>query len=263
MLTKSEIEARITPSTVSPSVVRLDGVSVRYRLPIERVPTLKEFAIRWFQRRLVYRDLWALKDISFCVQPGEILGVVGPNGAGKSTLLKVIARVLYPTEGRLVTQGSIAPILELGGGFHPELTGRENIFLYGSLLGRTAAGMKAGFDEVVDFAELWDFIDAPLRTYSSGMQARLAFSVATAEFADVLLVDEVLAVGDLSFKEKCLQRMAGYREQGAAILFVSHDPGVLQRMCERVLWLAKGEQVVVGDAEDVIDNYVRWTKGQD
>jgi ABC-type polysaccharide/polyol phosphate transport system ATPase subunit len=238
------------------TMVSLEDVSVRFRLPVERVATIKEFAIRWFQRRLDYRDLWALKDISFSVEKGEILGVVGPNGAGKTTLLRVIARVLHPSLGRVVTRGNVAPILELGGGFHPELTGRENIYLYGSLLGRTRRQMDEGFEEVVEFSELWDFIDAPLRTYSSGMAARLAFAVATAQFADVILIDEVLAVGDIQFQEKCLDRMDSYRQQGATIIFVSHDPGVIQRMCERTLLLSAGEKNMLGPSREVVEfNY--------
>jgi ABC-type polysaccharide/polyol phosphate transport system ATPase subunit len=236
-------------------MVALEDVSVRFRLPVEKVTTIKEFAIRWFQRRLEYRDLWALRDINFSVKRGEILGVVGPNGAGKTTLLKVIARVLHPTQGRVVTRGNVAPILELGGGFHPELTGRENVYLYGSLLGRTRREMDEGFEEVVEFAELWDFIDAPLRTYSSGMSARLAFAVATAEFADVILIDEVLAVGDIQFQEKCLERMDVYRQRGATIIFVSHDPGVIGRMCEQTLLLEGGKISTLGYSSDVIERY--------
>ncbi|MGD8849834.1 MAG: ABC transporter ATP-binding protein, partial [Anaerolineales bacterium] len=200
-------------------------------------------------------DLWALRDINFSVKRGEILGVVGPNGAGKTTLLKVIARVLHPTQGRVVTRGNVAPILELGGGFHPELTGRENVYLYGSLLGRTRREMDEGFEEVVEFAELWDFIDAPLRTYSSGMSARLAFAVATAQFADVILIDEVLAVGDIEFQEKCLERMDAYRQRGATIVFVSHDPGVIGRMCEQTLLLEGGKISTLGYSSDVIERY--------
>jgi ABC-type polysaccharide/polyol phosphate transport system ATPase subunit len=180
---------------------------------------------------------------------------VGPNGAGKTTLLKVIARVLHPTQGRVVTRGNVAPILELGGGFHPELTGRENVYLYGSLLGRTRREMDEGFEEVVEFAELWDFIDAPLRTYSSGMSARLAFAVATAQFADVILIDEVLAVGDIEFQEKCLERMDAYRQRGATIVFVSHDPGVIGRMCEQTLLLEGGKISTLGYSSDVIERY--------
>jgi ABC-2 type transport system ATP-binding protein len=236
--------------------IDLQNVSVRFRLPVERVSTVKEYAIRWLQRRLVYRDLWALHDVSFQVGRGEIFGVVGVNGAGKTTLLKVIARVLHPTEGRVRVSGSVAPILELGGGFHPELTGKENVYLYGSLLGWTRKKLDEGFGKIVDFAELWDFIDAPLRTYSSGMTARLAFAVATAKYADVILVDEVLAVGDIRFQEKCLERIERYRSEGSTIVVVSHDPGLITRMCSRAIWLSNGETGSLGSANEVVDQYV-------
>lgn len=236
--------------------VALQDVSVCFRLPVERVATVKEFAIRWMQRRLQYRDLWALREVTISADRGEIFGVVGVNGAGKSTLLKVMARVLHPTSGRVITRGSVAPILELGSGFHPELTGRENVFLYGSLLGRTRSEMELEFDDVVDFAELWDFIDAPLRTYSNGMVARLAFAVATARFADVILIDEVLAVGDIQFQEKCLARMNAYRDRGATIVFVSHDPAVIERMCQRAMLISQGSVNEIGPAGQIVGRYV-------
>jgi ABC-type polysaccharide/polyol phosphate transport system ATPase subunit len=178
--------------------------------------------------------------------------VVGANGAGKTTLLKVIARVLHPTEGRVQVEGTVAPILELGGGFHPELTGKENVYLYGSLLGWTRKELDGGFGEIVDFAELWDFIDAPMRTYSSGMTARLAFAVATARYADVILVDEVLAVGDIQFQEKCLERIEQYRSEGSTIVVVSHNPELIRRMCQQVLWLFQGSNIGWGKPEDVM-----------
>ncbi len=238
------------------SAIDLQDVSVCFRLPIERVSTVKEYAIRWLQRKLEYRDLWALRRVTFSVGRGEIFGVVGANGAGKTTLLKVIARVLHPTEGRVRVSGSVAPILELGGGFHPELTGRENVYLYGSLLGWTRRALDEGFGDIVDFAELWDFIDAPLRTYSSGMTARLAFAVATAKYAEVILVDEVLAVGDVQFQEKCLARIEQYREAGSTIMVVSHNPELITRMCARAIWLSHGDSLALGSAEDVSEQYM-------
>lgn len=242
--------------TSNPLAIDLKDVSVRFRLPIERVSTVKEYAIRWLQRRLEYRDLWALRRVTFSVGKGEIFGVVGANGAGKTTLLKVIARVLHPTEGRVRVSGSVAPILELGGGFHPELTGRENVYLYGSLLGWTRRALDEGFGDIVDFAELWDFIDAPLRTYSSGMMVRLAFAVATAKYADAILVDEVLAVGDIQFQEKCLARIEQYREAGATIVVVSHNPELITRMCTRAIWLSNGEVRSLGASGDVVAQYI-------
>lgn len=239
----------------SRAAVELRGLAVRYRVPRERVASLKEFAIRWIQRRIVYADLWALRGLDLDVESGEIFGVIGPNGAGKSTLLKAVAGVLHPTEGRVIVRGRVAPLLELGAGFHPELTGRENVYLYGTLLGNHRRELAARFDSIVGFAELDGFIDAPLRTYSTGMIARLGFAVATSRFADVLLVDEVLAVGDAHFQAKCLARMQSFREHGATILFVSHDLATIASLCQRALWLDGGRAVEYGPAADVVRAY--------
>ncbi len=255
MLTDSKVSSHAVERAREPAAIELQNVSVRFRLPVERVATVKEYAIRWLQRRLEHRDLWALRDVSFQVGKGEIFGVVGANGAGKTTLLKVIARVLHPSEGRVRVKGSVAPILELGGGFHPELTGKENVYLYGSLLGWTRRELDEGLEDIVAFAELWDFIDSPLRTYSSGMTARLAFAVATARYADVILVDEVLAVGDIQFQEKCLERIERYRSEGSTIVVVSHDPGLITRMCGNTLWLSSGEGKSLGPTSNVIYQY--------
>jgi ABC-2 type transport system ATP-binding protein/lipopolysaccharide transport system ATP-binding protein len=253
-------EAVATPSLTSLAstapAVTVESISVRYRVPHERYVSLKEFAIRWAQGRLSYVDFWALREVDFQVGWGEIFGIVGPNGAGKTTLLKTIAGVLQPTEGRVIVRGERAPLLELGAGFHPELTGRENVYLYGTLLGNTRRELDAGFRGIVDFAELWEFIDAPLRTYSSGMVARLAFAVATSRLAPVLLIDEVLAVGDVHFQERCRERMAEFRGQGACVLFVSHDPALVARMCQRALWLEAGRACALGPAEEVVRAYV-------
>ena len=237
------------------ATIRLASVSVRYRVPRERMASLKEYTIRWIQRRVQYADFWALEEIDLAVERGEIFGVVGPNGAGKSTLLKTVAGVLHPTAGRVVVRGRVAPLLELGAGFHPELTGRENVYLYGTLLGSTRRELDGLFESIVDFAELWDFIDAPLRTYSTGMTARLGFAVATSRFAEVLLVDEVLAVGDTRFQEKCRRRMDSFRRLGATILFVSHDLPTIAAMCERAVWLSGGRVQATGDARDVVGRY--------
>jgi ABC-type polysaccharide/polyol phosphate transport system ATPase subunit len=237
------------------ATIRLASVSVRYRVPRERMASIKEYAIRWIQRRVEYVDFWALEEIDLAVERGEIFGVVGPNGAGKSTLLKTVAGVLHPTAGRVVVRGRVAPLLELGAGFHPELTGRENVYLYGTLLGSTRRELDGLFESIVDFAELRDFIDAPLRTYSTGMTARLGFAVATSRFAEVLLVDEVLAVGDTRFQEKCRRRMESFRRLGATILFVSHDLATIATLCERALWLSGGRVQAAGNARDVVGRY--------
>ena len=242
------------------AAVVVESLSVRYRVPHERYGSLKEFAIRWAQGRLTYVDFWALRDVGFEVGWGEIFGIVGPNGAGKTTLLKSIAGVLHPTAGRVVVRGERAPLLELGAGFHPELTGRENVYLYGTLLGNAHRELDARFRSIVDFAELWEFIDAPLRTYSTGMVARLAFAVATSRLAPVLLIDEVLAVGDLHFQERCRGRMAEFRRQGACVLFVSHDPALVGTMCQRAVWLEAGRARAIGPALDVMRAYVAETR---
>jgi len=232
-----------------------EDLSVRYRVPHERIASLKEFTIRWIQRRLQYADFWALEGVSFTLPRGEVLGIIGPNGAGKSTLLKVVARVLQPTRGRIRTRGSVAPLLELGPGFHPELTGRENVFLNSAMLGRPRSETQRLYEEIVDFAGLWDFIDAPLRTYSSGMVARLGFAVATCTVADILIIDEVLSVGDTQFREKCFDRIRSFQSHGASILLVSHNMTTIQNMCSQVIWLSQGRVRGFGPAEEVIQQY--------
>ena len=243
------------PSPTPAVPIFIDQLSVRYRLPSERVSGIKEFAIRWLQRRMQYRDLWALQEVSLQVQPGEVLGIVGRNGAGKSTLLKVLAGLLHPTSGRVVVRGRVAPLLDLSAGFHPELTGRENVMLYGTLLGMRKAEIEAHFDEIITFAELWEFVDAPLRTYSAGMMVRLGFSVATCQYADVFLIDEVLAVGDVHFQAKCQQRLSDYRARGATICLVSHVLGEARKLCDRAIWLEAGHVAAFGPAAEVIDRY--------
>lgn len=236
--------------------VEIAGLAVRYRVPREKYSGIKEYAIRWLQRRVHYIEYWALSDVSLNVEQGEIFGVIGPNGAGKSTLLKVIAGILFPQRGRVRVQGAIAPLLGLGAGFHPELTGRENIYLYGSLLGYTRVELDELYDEIINFADLAQFIDSPLRTYSGGMSLRLGFSVATAKPADILLVDEVLAVGDAEFQRKCIMRMESFREAGTSIIYVSHDLGVVKNICDRVVLLDQGRIRLEGDPEAVINEYL-------
>lgn len=236
-------------------IIQLENVSVRYRLPSERIGTLKEYTIRFLQRRLRHRDFWAVHDLSLNVNRGEVFGIVGDNGAGKSTLLKVISKVLRPTTGRVRIYGKIAPLLELGAGFHPELSGRENIFLNGALLGYSHEQMSNVFDEVVDFSELSQFIDAPIRTYSSGMYARLGFAVATAHQPEILIVDEILSVGDEAFQRKCTDRISGFRENGATVLMVSHNLDLIAGMCDRAAWLDHGKLITIGEANDVIAHY--------
>ncbi len=235
--------------------VIFEGVSVSYRVPKEKLSGIKEFAIRWIQRRLQYEHFWALQEINCQVEKGEVFGVVGRNGAGKSTLLKIIARILQPTRGRMISQGRVAPFLELGAGFHPELNGKENIFLNGALLGFSRKEITSNMDKMIEFAAIGDFIDAPIRTYSTGMIARLGFSVATTIRPDILLIDEVLSVGDALFQEKCIQRMNGFRDKGTTIILVSHDLNMVKSFCQHAIWLDHGEILMSGSADDVVSNY--------
>jgi ABC-2 type transport system ATP-binding protein len=235
--------------------VKLEGVSVRYRIPHERIPSIKEFAISWLHRRIRIEDFWALRGIDLEVHNDEVFGIVGPNGAGKSTLLKVVARVLRPTNGRTRVWGRVAPLLELGAGFDNELTGRENIFLSGTTLGFSKRDLSRRVDHIIEFSELEEFIDAPLRTYSSGMRARLGFAIATDVKPDVLLLDEVLAVGDAAFRDKCGKRIRGFLGNGTAVLMVSHDPEAIKRLCHRAALLQRGEIVAVGTPAEVLESY--------
>lgn len=236
-------------------VLRLENISVRYRIPNERVTTLKEFVIRFLQRRMHFQDFWALRKINLEIYRGEIFGIIGRNGAGKSTLLKVISRILTPTHGRIRVKSRVSPLLELGAGFHPELTGRENVFLNATLLGHRRREIASKMSEILDFAEIGSFIDAPLRTYSSGMVARLGFAVATAWEPEILILDEVLSVGDEAFRAKCQVRMQAFRNNGTTILLVTHDMNTVNSMCARAAWLDHGLSHMVGAAEEVVRAY--------
>lgn len=245
----------MTTSGDRPRAVAFDQVSVCFRIPKERIATIKEYAIRRLMKPFEMEDFWAIRGIGLDVYAGEVLGVVGCNGAGKSTLLKLAARVLKPTTGRVRVWGRVAPLLELGAGFDPELTGRENILLNGTILGATRSAMKSRVEAIIEFAELTEFIDVPLRNYSSGMVARLGFAIATDARPDILVVDEVLAVGDAHFQRKSLARIAGFREGGATILIVSHDVATLRMLCDRVAWIDRGALVRVGPGGEVLEQY--------
>ena len=238
--------------------VALMGVTVRYRVAAESIFSLKEYAIRKLRGRMDHGELLALRDVSLAVRPGERVGIIGPNGAGKSTLFRVIARVRRPNEGRVVVRGRVAPLLELGLGFHGELTGRENVILHGTLLGRSRAEMKQRMDRIAEFAELEAFLDTPIRKYSTGMVTRLAFAAATDVDPDVLLVDETLAVGDERFRAKCHARMAGFRDRGKTFLLVSHSLDEVHETCTRAVWLAEGRIERDGPAAEVCDAYRAW-----
>lgn len=238
------------------TVVRAEGVSLRYRLAKQRIPSLKEFAIHWLRGGLHYEDLWALREVSFTVRRGETLGIVGRNGAGKSTLLKVLSRVLRPSAGSVEVAGRVAPILELGAGFDYELTGIENVYLNALLLGRTRREVDERLEEIIDFSGLGDFVRAPIRNYSSGMLARLGFAVATAWVPDLLILDEVLSVGDASFVERSKERMHRLREQASTVILVSHNTKAVMDSCSRCLWLDAGRLRADGPATEVVRQYL-------
>lgn len=236
-------------------VIVLDNVSVRYRAPEQAIHTFKEYAIQLVKRKVRFKEFLALNHLDLQVEDGEILGIIGRNGAGKSTLLKVISRVLIPTEGRVRIRGRVSPLLELGAGFHPELTGRENIFLNGTLLGHTRREVESRLSEIIEFAEIGGFIDSPLKTYSSGMMARLGFSVATTWKPEILILDEVLSVGDEAFRKKCQVRMEKYRDHGTTTLLVTHDSGTAASLCSRAVWLDHGQVKAIGPAREIVNLY--------
>ncbi len=235
---------------------------MRFRLPVERVSTLQETVIRWLQRRMRYTDLWALRDVSLRVQQGEVVGIIGRNGAGKSTLLRVIAGVIKPTTGRVVANGRLVPLIDLSAGFDMELTGRENIFLNGALFGLSRGEMDGKVENIIDFAEIPGFIDVPMRTYSSGMIVRLGFAIAAEMEPELLLVDEVLAVGDERFQEKCAERFGSFREGGVTIILVSHNMNLVQSLCSRAIWLERGSILSDAPPSHAIEEYRGSLDGQ-
>ena len=221
-------------------IIEVNDATVRFNMASEKIDNLKEYVIKFIKRELMFQEFLALKDINLKIKPGEAWGLVGTNGSGKSTLLKLISGILKPYKGEVIIRGSIAPLIELGAGFDAELTARENVFLNGTLLGHSEAFMKEHFNEIIDFAELWDFLDMPIKNYSSGMAARLGFAVATMTRPDILIVDEVLAVGDYEFQEKCKMRMKSMLEQGTTLLYVSHTMGSVTSLCDHAIWIEKG-----------------------
>jgi lipopolysaccharide transport system ATP-binding protein len=238
------------------TIIELSDVSVKYRVPQEQIGTFKEYFIRLLEGKVKHRSFNALNKVSLSVHRGEVFGLIGHNGAGKSTLLKLVAKVIRPTGGRVVVKGRVAPLLEVGAGFHPELTGRENIFLNGAMLGFSHEEMLEKFPRIVEFSELGDFIDAPLRTYSSGMSARLGFAVATDTQPDILIVDEVLSIGDEAFQHKSYERILSIKAQGATILLVSHSMSMIESICQRAAWLHRGQILCLDNAKVVVDQYL-------
>ena len=237
------------------TVIDVKQVSMHFNLMIERVDSMKEYLLKLFKGKLLYNDFVALNEVSFSVQKGEIVGLIGLNGAGKSTLLKIIAGVLKPTSGSVTTKGSIAPLIEVGAGFDPELTARENVYLNGAILGHTKAFMNKKFDKIIEFAELQNFVDVPVKNFSSGMYARLGFSIATVVQPDILIVDEVLSVGDYRFQEKCEKRINKMIKQGVTIILVSHSIDMIKRLCTKVVWLDHGQIKDIGAIDKVCKEY--------
>lgn len=240
---------------MSQNMIELSDVSMRFRLNNDRISSLKEFVAKKLSGKVSYTDFWALNGVNFSVKKGEVMGIIGRNGAGKSTLLKVISGILKPTTGSAVCHGNVVPMLELGSGFDIDLTGRENIFLNGAILGYDEPFLKEKYEEILAFSELGQFIDVPIRNYSSGMLMRLAFSVATVVNPEILIVDEILSVGDESFQAKSRARMQELMSGGTTVLFVSHSLRQIREMCDRVAWLEQGQIKLIGPTQEVCDQY--------
>lgn len=236
-------------------IIEVKNVYMKFNLMEEKVDTLKEYIVKLLKGRLFYNEFIALNDVSFDVYKGDILGIVGFNGAGKSTMLKILAGVLKPTKGTVKVKGSVAPLIEVGAGFDPELTAKENIFLNGAILGYDRKFLREHFQEIIDFAELERFVNVPVKNFSSGMYARLGFAIATVVQPDILIVDEVLSVGDFHFQEKCERRIKGMIERGTTIIIVSHDIGMIERLCNKVLWLDHGIKKDFGNTVEICEEY--------
>ena len=238
-----------------PKVITLEGVGMTFRLTDQKVDNLKEYFIRMVKRKLNYHEFWALKDVTFHVRRGWRVGILGLNGAGKSTLLKIIAGVLKPSEGTVTVKGNIVPLLELGAGFDKEYTGAENIYLYGTMLGYSRDFIREKFDEIVEFSELAEFINTPLKNYSSGMKARLGFAIATVVEPEILILDEVLSVGDSKFKKKSEKKLKSMMKSGVTVLFVSHSTDQVRKICNRAIILDHGHLAANGKVDEICDLY--------
>ncbi len=241
-------------------MIDVDHVTIRFNLSKQKVDNLKEYLVKLMKRELMFQEFLAVKDVSFKVHQGEAWGLIGVNGSGKSTMLKAISGIMKPYKGTITVNGSVAPLIELGAGFDQEMTARENIFLNGCVLGHSEKFMKEHFEEIVDFADVRDFLDSPLKNYSSGMKARLGFSIATMVKPDILIVDEVLAVGDYKFRQKCERRMKELLDGGTTLLYVSHNIDEVRRLCTHVLWIDKGQAKMQGKMQEVTDAYMAEMK---
>lgn len=246
---------RTTTVAKGETIIELKDVTIRFNKNNLKVDNLKEYFIRLVTKQLMFQEFIALKDINLDIKKGEAWGFLGTNGAGKSTLLKVVSRILKPASGTVKVSGTVAALIELGAGIDPQLTARENIFLNGTLLGYSKAFIESKFDDIVEFSELQDFLDSPVKNFSSGMKTRLAFSIATAVEPDILIADEILAVGDMRFKKKCAAKMTAMLEDGTTLLYVSHNIAAVKKQCNKAMWLDHGNVVMVGDADTVCDAF--------
>lgn len=238
------------------TMVDVQDVSMMFNLGREKINSLKEYIIKASKKELLFDEFWALKNISFKIEKGESVGILGLNGSGKSTLLKIISGVMKPTKGKVITHGSIAPLIELGAGFDMELSARENIFLNGAILGYPKQIIEDNFDKIVEFAELWDFIDVPVKNFSSGMIARLGFSIATINKSDIVIIDEILSVGDFKFQEKSAKRIEDLISGGSTVILVSHSISQVKEICNKAIWLKNGEILIYADSKEVCKKYV-------
>lgn len=237
------------------NAVEVRNVTMRFNMSKEKLDSLKEYFIKLMKRQLHFQEFFALKNVSFDIEQGDVFGIVGLNGSGKSTILKIISGILKPSEGTVRTVGSISPMIELGAGFDMDLTARENVFLNGSVFGYSREMMNEKFDEIIDFAELHDFVDVAVKNFSSGMVARLGFAIATITHPDILIVDEILAVGDFLFQQKCEERIREMMSGGTTVIIVSHSIEQIERLCKHVAWLDHGNLKMVGDTQTVCDAY--------
>lgn len=241
-------------------MVDVDNVTIRFNLSNQKVDNLKEYLVKLMKRELMFQEFLAVKDVSFQVRQGEAWGLIGSNGSGKSTMLKAISGIMKPYQGKITVNGTVAPLIELGAGFDPECTARENIYLNGCVLGYSEKFIQKHFNEIVEFAEIEKFLDSPIKNYSSGMKARLGFSVATIVKPDILIVDEVLAVGDYKFQQKCMNRMRELLDGGTTLLFVSHNTDQVRKLCDHAIWLDHGTTRLTGEVNSVCDAYMEEMK---
>ena len=246
---------------MSKTAIEVDNVSMKFNLSREKVDSLKDYIFKTIKREIQYNEFWALKNVSFSVEKGDRVGILGLNGAGKSTLLKVISGVFKPTEGHVDKHGKMVPLLELGAGFDPQYTGKENIYLYGAMLGYTKKFIDSKYDEIVEFSELQKFMDVPVKNYSSGMKSRLGFSLATVVEPKILILDEVLSVGDAKFRKKSEKKIMSMFDSGVTVLFVSHSLEQVQRLCNKAMILEKGKLIAYGDIDPISEQYSKMIGG--